>query len=122
MNTLPTDSAARKEYPIVTGCLDFFPAAIAGVARHSHINAQKHGGGVFHHRGASMDHCDCLLRHLIDLRGVLRGVLDERLVTPGLHEERILNEANALAWRALAISQELHEALGEAPLAPGARL
>jgi ribosomal protein L7/L12 len=37
-------------------------------------------------------------------------------------EEAILIECNALAWRSLAISQELHEKLANAPLAPAARL
>ena len=37
-------------------------------------------------------------------------------------EREILNEASQLAWRALALSQELHERYGGAPLAPGAKL
>jgi ribosomal protein L7/L12 len=37
-------------------------------------------------------------------------------------EEAILIECNALSWRSLAISQEMHEKLGARPLAPAARL
>jgi len=36
-------------------------------------------------------------------------------------ERQILAEASSLAWRALALSQELHERFG-APLAPGAKV
>jgi hypothetical protein len=34
----------------------------------------------------------------------------------------ILDEADALFWRAGALSQELHERFAGAPLAPGARM
>jgi hypothetical protein len=37
-----------------------------------------------------------------------------------IQDKDILEEANNLAWRALALSQELHERFG-APLAPGAK-
>ncbi len=37
-------------------------------------------------------------------------------------EAPLLHEVNQLAWRALALAQELHETYGDAPLAPGARL
>ena len=30
--TLPTDAAARKDIPLVAGCLDYFPAALSAVA------------------------------------------------------------------------------------------
>ncbi len=121
--TLPTDSAERKQVPIVSGCLDYFPAALAGVARISHAGNQKHNPGepLHHARGKSTDHADCIVRHLIDLQGLLaawgRPSIAERSVTA----PEILAEASALAWRALAMSQELHERFG-APLAPGARL
>lgn len=124
--TLPTDSAERKEVPLFSGCFAYFPAALAGVARHSKMGNDKHNPGepMHHARGKSMDHEDCILRHLMDLSD-LRSTL-ERTGGHGLvgdsAQDDILAEANALAWRALALSQELHEKYGGAPLAPGAGL
>ncbi len=116
--TLPTDSNARKEYPLLGGCLRYFPAALAGVARTSKLGNDKHNPGeVLHHaRGKSMDHGDCIVRHLIDLQDLLAD--RDRCCTPNAKE--ILAEVSSLAWRALALSQELHEQFDDAPLAPGA--
>ncbi|MCZ2099184.1 MAG: hypothetical protein LC121_23580 [Anaerolineae bacterium] len=122
--TLPADSAERKEYPIYSGVLRYFPAALAGVARHSKLGNDKHNPGepLHHARGKSMDHEDCILRHLVDLSDLLAR--RERMVFTHRGEremaEQILTEANALAWRALALAQRLHEQIGGAPLAPGA--
>lgn len=127
-STLPTDSAERKEIPLFAGCFAYFPAALAGVARHSKLGNDRHNPGepLHHARGKSMDHEDCILRHLMDLAD-LRARYDKEFRDIGYPERdemrmRILDEANALAWRALALSQELHEKHGGAPLAPGARL
>lgn len=111
--TLPTDSNERKEYPIFRGVLRYFPAALAGVARISKIGNDKHNPGqeLHHARSKSQDHGDCVIRHLMDL---------EDLRASGASSEAILSEASSLAWRALALSQELHEQFG-APLAPGAK-
>lgn len=124
--TLPTNSAERKEVPLFSGCLAYFPAALAGVARHSKLgNDQHHPGEPLHHaRGKSVDHEDCILRHLTDLSDMLAArsraaAFNEAEPDP---VEYILEEADALAWRALALSQQLHERFGGAPLAPGARL
>ncbi|MCD6672976.1 MAG: hypothetical protein LT106_08970 [Burkholderiaceae bacterium] len=127
--TLPTDSAERKEYPLHDGCLAYFPAALAGVARHSKAGNDKHNPGepLHHARGKSMDHKDCILRHLMDLGDLLSAYERRARVlacTPRnyrMYNQRILDEANALAWRALALSQEIHERIGGAPQAPGAR-
>lgn len=104
---LPTDAKARKEIPIVRGCLDYFPAALAAVAEVSRVgNEQHHPGQPLHHeRGKSSDHADCLVRHLMD-----RGAID----TDGLR-----HTAKA-AWRVLALLQEELEAAG-APKARGAK-
>lgn len=127
--TLPTDSAARKEYSIVSGALAYFPAAIAGVARHSFIAGAKHTNGeLVHKRWLSGDHADCIGRHMLDLQDLL--VLNERAGGTGTYgpngelvsNDVLLTEVNALAWRVLALSQELHEKYGGAPLAPAARL
>jgi hypothetical protein len=89
---LPSDPAARKDLPITTGVLDYFPLAIAEVARVSKAgNEQHHPGQPLHwEKGKSTDHADCIPRHLID-----RGSLD----TDGMRHSA------KLAWRALALLQ-----------------
>lgn len=138
MKTLPDDSKMRYHYPISSGCLAYFPAAIAGVAKHSYIGGAKYNdGALVHLRYISNNHLDCVGRHLLDLQDLLaareRGektvdtyVYDfatrqESLINLPI-EEAILIECNAMCWRSLAISQELHEKLGKRPLAPAARL
>lgn len=117
--TLPTDSAERKEYPLMSGCLNYFPAALAGVSRISKLGNDKHNPGqpLHHARGKSSDHGDCIIRHLMDLQDLL--VADKRSALTPVGIQAALDEASSLAWRALALSQELHERFG-APLAPGA--
>lgn len=130
--TLPTNSAERKEVPLFSGCFTYFPAALAGVARRSKMgNDEHHAGEPLHHdRGKSRDHEDCILRHLMDLADLRerhyelcqsRSVDTQEHAVPAT-EQAILAEANAIAWRALALSQELHELYAHAPLAPGAKL
>lgn len=107
--TLPLDSKARKETPICTGVFDYFPAALAAVARISKIGNDKHNPGqhLHHARGKSMDHADAAARHLLD-----RGLID-----PETGESHTAE----LAWRVLAMLQEEEEARG-APLARGAHI
>lgn len=116
--TLPTDSKTRKNYPLLAGCVRYFPAALAGVALISKLGNDKHNPGeqLHHARSKSMDHGDCILRHLIDTEDLLA----EANRTGNADNARILEEASQMAWRALAYSQELHERFG-APLAPGAK-
>lgn len=117
--TLPTDSAVRKGYPILSGCLKYFPAAIAGVANVSKSGNDKHNPGqeLHHARSKSTDHGDCIVRHLMDTEDLLAAVArGNTTITP----EAILLEANQLVWRALAYSQRLHEEYG-APMAPAAK-
>jgi hypothetical protein len=111
--TLPTDSAERKNYPIARGCLNYFPAALAGIARISKLGNDKHNPGqpLHHAREKSTDHSDCIIRHLIDT---------EDLLAANASPEQILTEVSQMAWRVLAYSQILHEKYG-APLAPGAK-
>ncbi len=120
--TLPTDSAKRKEYGLSSFCDDYFPAALVGVARHSFHAGVKHTGGQpIHKRWLSTDHADCIRRHLLDLKDMQAHF--ERTAPPTEVEAALLcQEADALAWRALALSQELHEKFDGAPLAPAARL
>lgn len=118
--TLPTDSNERKQYPLYSGVLKYFPAALAGVANISKLGNDKHNPGqpMHHARGKSSDHGDCILRHLVDVNDLLARLERE---TPSDHlEEQVLIEVSQMAWRALALSQELHEKLGS-PMAPGAK-
>lgn len=120
--TLGTSSEDRKNTPLHSGCYAYFPAALAGVARHSKRGNDKHNPGepLHHARGKSMDHADCIARHLADITDILAYVERDKFAVKGMFENALLNEANALAWRALALSQSLHERFGEAPLAPAA--
>ncbi len=112
---LPEDSAARKTYPMCAGLLDYFPDALAEVARGSYVGNEKHNPGepLHHARGKSMDHADCIVRHL-----AARGTWDT-IVTKDGREFKVRHSA-WVAWRALALLQEELEAAG-APLARGAR-
>jgi hypothetical protein len=94
---LPTDGKERKRIPIVTGVIDYFPLAIAEVAKVSMRGNDQHNPGEPLHwaREKSQDHADCMGRHLVE-----RGGFD----TDG---ER---HSAKLAWRALANLQEELEA------------
>ena len=107
-SALPVGSAARKNIPLARGLLDYFPAALAAVADLSRAGNDKHNPGEELHwaRGKSMDHADCILRHLVD-----RGKTDP--------EDGISHTTKA-AWRCLALLQEELEAAG-APLPRGAK-
>lgn len=111
---LETDSATRKTYPITTGVLDYFPDAIAEVARISYLGNLKHNPGqpLHHSRGKSMDHADCVSRHLIE-----RGGFDEVVIDGVTYQ---LRHSGSLAWRALALLQEELEQEKGLPLPRGA--
>lgn len=89
---LEDTSEARKHYPIASGMLDYFPDACAAVAEVSYWGNEKHNPGqpMHHARDKSMDHADCIARHLIE-----RGGFDGPI-----------RHSAALAWRALALLQE----------------
>jgi len=109
--TLPTDSAERKGVPLHAGVMRYFPAALAAVARVSKSGNDKHNGKgspLQHTRGLSMDHADCILRHLMDM--------EEQPIDPISGLPEVFN----VAWRALALCQEWCENNEGAPLAPGA--
>ena len=99
MTTLfPEDSAERKTFPVFSGLLQYFPAALAKVANHSFKGNEKHNPGqpLHHDRAKSDDEADALLRHLME------------------------GDYVGMAWRALALLQKHLESQG-APIAPGAR-
>ena len=99
--TLPSDSKARKDIPIGTGVLDYFPRALAAVAMLSKAGNDQHNPGQPLHwaKEKSTDHPDCIIRHFID-----RGKIDP--VSGLLHDV-------GLAWRALANLEIVLEALEE---------
>jgi hypothetical protein len=102
MSVLPSDKQERKDTPIMRGVLDYFPAAVAAVARVSKTGNDQHNPGQEMHwaRGKSSDHADCIVRHLME-----RGTFD----SDGLrHSAKV-------AWRAMALLQEELEAEGAAP-------
>lgn len=106
--SLPAGSEERKNLPMARGLLDYFPAALAEVARVSLYGNEKHNPGeeLHHSRGKSTDHADCIIRHLVD-----RGTRD----ADGQRHTALV------AWRALALLQQELEDEGLAPLPRGAR-
>jgi hypothetical protein len=88
---LTTDSAARKEIPIHSGLMNYFPHALAAVARVSKRGNDKHNPGEPLHwsREKSNDHLDCAARHLIDFE-----TLDA--------ETQEYRDAAECVWRVLA--------------------
>lgn len=87
---ITTDAKERKATPIATGVLDYFPKALAEIARVSKQGNDQHNPGQPLHwdKTKSTDHADCIMRHLID-----RGTID----SDGMrHSAKV-------AWRALAL-------------------
>ena len=90
---LNSDSKTRKTYPIATGVVDYFPDALAEIARVSYIGNEQHNPGQPLHwdRSKSQDEADALMRHFIQ-----RGTLDSDGTR---HSAKV-------AWRALALLQK----------------
>lgn len=95
------DEYRRKDSPVFSGVLQYFPDAIMEIAKHSKKGNDKHNPGQPLHwsKDKSADHADCVGRHLIDV-GPTWDALDEE--TGSYH-------ATALAWRALALLQIMLE-------------
>jgi len=94
---LPTDPKERKNTPVMTGVIDYFPRAIASIARVSKAGNDQHNPGLplGWSKGKSTDHADTMLRHAMERFGY---------DTDGqLH-------AAKMAWRALAFLETLLEA------------
>lgn len=86
------DKEARKDAPMATGVLDYFPDALFAVAQLSKVGNEQHNPGQPLHwaKDKSTDHADCIMRHLAE-----RGTID----TDGVrHSAKV-------AWRALALLQ-----------------
>ena len=91
-SALPTDPRERKQYPIYSGVLKYFPDAIAEIAHVSYIGNKQHNPGEPLHwaREKSTDQEDCIIRHLMQA-----GTLD----TDGV------SHLAKAAWRCLAALQ-----------------
>jgi len=97
------DEPNRKQMPVFSGVLKYFPDAIREVAKTSWIGNQQHHPNKPLHwdRSKSGDELDALTRHLMEA-----GEIDIDLVR---HSAKV-------AWRALANLQKELEENGEAPL------
>lgn len=95
---MPKEAKERKQRPIYSGVLAYFPDAIAEVAHTSWVGNEQHNPGQPLHwdRSKSQDQADCIVRHLMEA-----GTID----TDGVrHSAKV-------AWRALALLQlELEKA------------
>jgi len=110
-HVIEQDSKLRKDMPMARGLLDYFPAALSEVARVSLIGNLKHNPGreMYHARGKSIDHADCIIRHLAE-----RGEFDVIDAGDGVFYE--VRHSAYVAWRALALlQQELEDANIVAP-------
>ena len=87
-----TDKPSRKDYPVYTGVLKYFPDALMELSRVSlQGNIQHHPDKPLHwDKDKSKDHLDALTRHLIDAEKI--------------DDDGILHLAK-VAWRALAALQ-----------------
>lgn len=97
---LPTEPKARKQTPIYSGVLKYFPKALAEVARVSYAGNEQHNPGQPLHwaREKSTDQHDCIVRHLLEA-----GTFD----TDGQrHSAKV-------AWRSLAALELELEAEGK---------
>jgi hypothetical protein len=96
-NSLPEEDSERGELPMASGLLDYFPNALAEVARHSKKAGDKHHPGepIHWERSKSTEHRDKIMRHLVD---------------SGKKDKDGNRHSTGLAWRALALLQEELEA------------
>jgi dATP/dGTP diphosphohydrolase len=93
IRTATTEAQIRKQHPVATGVLDYFPDAIKAIALVSFVGNEQHNPGSPLHwdRTKSKDEADALIRHFLD-----RGTLDS---------DGIRHSAK-MAWRALALLQK----------------
>lgn len=94
---LPTDALARKNVPLFSGVMRYFPDALVAIAELSKKGNEQHNPGQPLHwdRSKSGDEADALARHLLE-----SGTIDSDNVR---HSAKV-------AWRALALLQKEIEA------------
>jgi hypothetical protein len=103
---LPINADERKAVPLCSGVLDYFPKALAEVARVSEAGNRQHNPGQPLHwaRGKSTDFSDTIIRHMVE-----RGTRDV---------DGMRHTAKA-AWRILAMLEvEIEEQEGK-PISRG---
>ena len=94
---LPTDAKERKDLPIGTGVLDYFPLALAEVARVSKVGNDQHNGKdspLHWDRSKSQDESDAMIRHFLER---------DKKDTDGTYH------AAKMCWRSLAYLEKLLE-------------
>jgi hypothetical protein len=67
--TLPKEAQERKAIPVYTGFINYFPRAIAAVAKISLSGGLQHGqtpDTLFWDRSKSGDELDAMMRHILD--------------------------------------------------------
>lgn len=91
------NSKERKNAPVFSGVLEYFPDALMAVAELSKIGNDKHNPGqaLNWSKNLSNDHGDCLVRHQLEYNKI--------------DEDTGLPHAVSVAWRALAQLQILLE-------------
>ena len=94
---LPSDAKKRKQVPIASGVLSYFPDAIAEIAYVSFVGNEQHNPGqpVHWDRAKSTDEADALMRHFMER---------------GTYDNDGLRHTAKVAWRALAMLQKEIEA------------
>ena len=107
--SLPDNAVARLEYPMADGLLDYFPNALAEVARLSFLATQQHHPDKPMHwdRTKSTDHRNKILRHLVDTDGV---------------DDKNIDHWAMVCWRALAGYQVYLEQKHGLPLSRASRV
>jgi hypothetical protein len=84
-------AAERKRHPLYSGVVGYFRDALLRIARVSYDGNEQHNPGEALHwaRGKSMDHLDCVARHMAEVD--VNDFSDETEVALA-----------AMAWRGLA--------------------
>ena len=90
---IPENPLERKQFPVVSGVLDYFPDALVSISQVSKAGNDQHNPGqpLFWDRSKSGDEADAFIRHFLQ-----RGTRD----TDGIR-----HTAKA-AWRMLALLQK----------------
>lgn len=91
--TIPEGAIERKDYPVTSGVLDYFPDALIAISKVSKLGNDQHNPGqpLFWNRSKSGDESDAFMRHFMQ-----RGTIDI---------DGVRHSAKA-AWRILALLQK----------------
>ena len=96
-----TYAQKRKQQPVFSGVLKYFPRALKGVANCSFVGNEQHNPGekLYWNRTKSQDNADAMVRHLID-----------HTLDPVDHDDGVDHLAK-VCWRALATYEKYLEDL-----------